>query len=471
MRTRLRGLLAAVALLAGLAAADRADAATLIVDTLLDVEVLDGHCSLREALIAAGNDAPWRDCPAGSGIDTIKIDVSGTIELGGDLPPLVGDGVLLDGQGLLDTVIDGDGQHRMFVVEAGEVNFVFGLRALTLRNGRATENGGCVAFGEAGSDSLFVALRVRFEGCRTDGDGGAIWLGWIRVGEIVESWLVGNQAAGHGGAVRADGSWDLLLRDSTISGNRAGTGQVSGSGGGLLVAFTRLQVERSTFSENLALANGGGLHISSSTATLSRVIDSTIVGNRSGVEGSSGSAGGGIALAAAAELEITNSIVALNFQDALGVPDDLLDGPSAVFSSEGFNWIGVNRNVTDAFPAPPTPGVPNIHGDWVGTSAAPLDPGLEPLANYGGRTPTHRPVPGSPVLDLGSCPSAARDQRGYSDPDTSLRPYDDPKLPDGFDGCDIGSVEFHPADLPGDPMPFLDGFESGDTEAWSLVAP
>ena len=46
-----------------------------------------------------------------------------------------------------------------------------------------------------------------------------------------------------------------------------------------------------------------------------------------------------------------------------------------------------------------------------------------------------------------------------------------PQLPDGFDGCDIGSVEFHPADLPGDPMPFLDGFESGDTEAWSLVAP
>ena len=42
-------------------------------------------------------------------------------------------------------------------------------------------------------------------------------------------------------------------------------------------------------------------------------------------------------------------------------------------------------------------------GDFIGTTLAPLDPGLDPLGNYGGPSPTHRLKAGS--FAIGSEPS------------------------------------------------------------------
>lgn len=72
---------------------------------------------------------------------------------------------------------------------------------------------------------------------------------------------------------------------------------------------------------------------------------------------------------------------------------------------------------------------------------------LSELYSFGGPTPTHLPLPGSPLIGhaLGDCETI--DQRG--------EPRGD---------CDSGSVE----GPPGDPATlFVDGFESGLLVAWS----
>src|SRR5215472_1493947 len=62
----------------------------LLVDTTSDENIPgDGFCSLREAITtsnAAGG--VFNDCGTGSGFDTIKFNVSGTITLGSTLPPI-----------------------------------------------------------------------------------------------------------------------------------------------------------------------------------------------------------------------------------------------------------------------------------------------------------------------------------------------------------------------------------------------
>jgi hypothetical protein len=66
--------------------------------------------------------------------------------------------------------------------------------------------------------------------------------------------------------------------------------------------------------------------------------------------------------------------------------------------------------------------------DLVGTVAFRIDPMLEPLGDYGGPTPTMRPLPGSPVINTGDNADA---------PDTDQRGF--PRIVLGF--IDIGAVE------------------------------
>ena len=91
------------------------------------------------------------------------------------------------------------------------------------------------------------------------------------------------------------------------------------------------------------------------------------------------------------------------------------------FSSLGYNLIGIagaNVDFTQEFTAT---------GDMTGNT----DPVLAPLADYGGPTLTHLPMPGSLAIDAGNCSSGPlTDQRGIARPQN--------------DNCDIGSVESNP---------------------------
>src|SRR5262249_60331773 len=90
--------------------------------------------------------------------------------------------------------------------------------------------------------------------------------------------------------------------------------------------------------------------------------------------------GGGI-LRLSGTVTTRNTIVAGNISS--DAPD-----VSGSLTSEGHNLIGNG-----------TGGSGFADSDMVGTSADPIDPQLEPLGDYGGPTPTMRPLPTSPRVE------------------------------------------------------------------------
>jgi hypothetical protein len=175
---------------------------------------------------------------------------------------------------------------------------------------------------------------------------------------------------GYGGGISNAGT--LTIFNSTINGNKTGSGALAskgGDGGGISNDGT-LSIVNSTISDNFT-GNGGGY-------------DPSGCGGR-GCAGSAG-AGGGI-IKTSGSVSIKNCIIALNRSNG-GGPD--LYGQ---FTSQGHNLIGKpyeNTGFTNG-----------VSGDIVGTSAAPIDPLLAPLGNYGGPTQTMALLPGSRAIDAG----------------------------------------------------------------------
>lgn len=431
------------------------DGATIPVTTLLDVDAADGLCSLREAIAAANLDAPGADCPAGAGADEIEIALPGTILLVVDLPGL-GEGLTLRGLGVEWTTIDGAGLYSLFDFPgpADGAGDLLRLEALTLLGGVAT-NGGAVFVGSGRSLEI---VDCRLAGHTAGTRGGAIRGQGSAVVEIRRSELTGNAAAVSGGAVSVFSGASLRIIDSTVAANYV----AQGTGGGVEsynVGETR--IVRSTLSGNQSASHGGALSIVLGGGT--RIEHSTVHANSADVDQDDVGWGGGLDAAGVTTVTLLNSIVAGNhdLSAADGLCPDLNTRLGAALTTEGFNLIGDNGCEETLFPA----GTPNANGDLVGTTALPLDPGLEPLADYHGPTRTHRPHTTSVAIDQGACPGETVDQRGISDPQTGLRPVDEPLAPDAMDGCDVGAVERHHE------LPFLDDFETGDTLCWSASVP
>jgi hypothetical protein len=168
----------------------------------------------------------------------------------------------------------------------------------------------------------------------------------------------------------------------------------------------------STISGNRSVTSGGGvLNVASASTTL---INTTITANKANTSGAGG-VGGGVANDSGA-LTIQNSIVAAN---ELGF----------VFDDCAGNVVAVGRNL-----------VRTVDGGACAIVGAPplvsLSPGLGPLQDNGGVTPTHAPLPGSPAIDAGD-PSGCRDGLG------GALTVDQRLAPRGANGdpCDLGAVE------------------------------
>lgn len=228
---------------------------------------------------------------------------------------------------------------------------------------------------------------------------------------------------GRGGAVANFGI--MILKNSTLSGNSTGTagtsgGDSGGTGGGLFnVASAKvINTTISGNSTNGFNAPGGGIYQIGSSLT---VINSTITGNASVSQ-----VGNGIyqSTVASGVSILQNTIVAQN----IGGPDTF-----GTFNSFGHNLIG-NADDSTGFTIE----------DLKGTTAAPLNAMLGPLANNGGPTQTHALLAGSPALDAGDNVRAidadnnalTTDQRGTG------------RIADSADAgttatVDIGAYEFH----------------------------
>jgi CSLREA domain-containing protein len=343
MRT-IRLLTTAAVITGVLALAPAAHAAIITVNTTADELNSDGDCSLREALASANDDGGLDNdaCTDGSGPDTISLPAGTYMKTTFD-PLNVTSPITIDPTGVV--VIDGAGTSLLFIVDTtGTLN----MTDLTVRRG--TNMGG----------------------------GGVLNLGTT----VLERVLLEANTAGEGGGVVNFGTF--TARNVTFSGNQA-----SSDGGGLLNEGTAT-LNNVTFTDNVADSNGdgsgdgGGIAISSGTATVS------------------------------------NTIVGGNRDQSTGA-NPKHDDCSGTLTSAGYNLI---QNVDGCTIGGVTTG--NITGK---------NPQLFALADNGGPTRTHALRKGSDAVDAGnpaapgSNPTACEttDQRGTTRPQGPR--------------CDIGAFE------------------------------
>ncbi len=315
--------------------------------------------------------------------DTIVFDstVTGTITLtNGDL--ILRRTTFIDGPGPNVLTLSGFGTNGVLQI----VNFGdYRISGLTLANGRSWggNGGGIYNFG-----TLTISNCV------------------VRDNRPAEGPCPG--CVSRGGGIYNDGT--LTVINSTVSSNQATLG------GGILnnLATAKLTIINSTIVGNIA-SSGGGILASGSLA----MTNCTIVGNQANAPAPSG---GGVSVSnLSPPAKVRNTIIAGNVA-ANSAPDVI-----GAFSSQGYNFIG-STNWGTGFGAT---------GDRFGNNTARLNPGLTPLQDNGGSTPTVAPLPGSPVIDRGHSSGLDTDQRGKP------RPSDLASYPNaaGGDGADIGAVE------------------------------
>jgi CSLREA domain-containing protein len=355
-----------------------APASALVFDVTKTADTFDGacdsDCSLREAVAAANASAGEDLILLGPGVYTLTR--AGAFEnsgVTGDLD-VSGDLVIL-GSRSGRTVLDGGGLDRVLQGHAGTT---LEIHDLTIRYGWAqsrtsptpvTGTGG----GIAGSTVVLVDTLVTSNRAE---DGGGVWaLQLTARGTTISN----NVAYENGGGVA--GAPELELRNVTVSGNTA-----NGSGGGLYLLPGDQVLDQVTITANTAYLAGGmmiePLACPGSCPTF--------------------------------KLLLTNSVIAGN--RAASLPDCNLP------ASEGGHNVFADGHGCSPGPT-----------DRSGTDGAPLEVNFSLLGDHGGPTPTHLPLPGSPVLDFGSGCSAT-DQRGAPRP---------------ADPCDAGAVELSAVCLPG----------------------
>jgi CSLREA domain-containing protein len=230
--------------------------------------------------------------------------------------------------------------------------------------------------------------------------------------------------------VNAPGGAAVTLSGLLIEGGSSPSGT---DGGGILNSAGVFSLSDSTVTANLSLRHGGGVETTSTGIT--NVVDSTISANSSNVDGGGVDNSGGTTTlinvtvtANTADADsngfgqaggignfgrttnLRSTIVAGNIDKGGQVPD-CINVAGSTLASQGQTLIGNPTGCPYSAAA----------GDIAGVDAK-----LGPLADNGGRTPTHALLPGSPALDKGGgC--AKTDQRGI------------PRSAGG--ACDIGAYE------------------------------
>jgi hypothetical protein len=293
---------------------------------------------------------------------------------------------------------------------------------LSISGSNFTGNSATGANAEGGAVSSFTGFALTIASSVITGnsaasDGGGVYAAFGGTTTITNTTVSNNTANsdnntnGNGGGLhfRADAG-TATISASTINGNRAlGNATSAGNGGGIDVSSV-MNLTNSTVSGNTAGRNGGGIHASGVSTAIVTIVSSTIVNNTAAVDG-----GGVVRAGTSNPVNFRNTIVARNSDD--GTAPDIF----GTVVSQGYNLI---ENTSGAI----------ITGDASGNIIG-IDPNIGPLQNNGGLTFTHALLDGSPAIDKGSSSNLMTDQRG------AARPYDNPSIPNAFDGADIGAFE------------------------------
>lgn len=334
-----------------------------------------GSGSLRQAIADSFLNGP--------AIDTITFDSSltGTITLTSAALEITRS-MVIQGTGASKITISGNNAFRVFTISDNDTSVIeVTISGVTIANGSSAVDGGGIFL----SNEKLTLESVNITNNTTDFDGGGIAVGAGGILTVRSSTISGNTALaanGYGGGIYFTNGGDLDLENSTVTGNRAG------AGGGIYVfgqavdgTFT---IRNSTISGNSSNLNGGGVLALGLTGQL-LIQNSTIVNNTTGV----GFGGGVNQFSGTGSIVLQSSIVANN------VNANAPDVAGRVVAN--FSLIS---NTTLA----------TITG---GSNRLNVDPLLQPLANNGGATATHRPAAGSPVINFGyNAGGQVNDQRG-----------------------------------------------------------
>ncbi|MBD8524825.1 choice-of-anchor Q domain-containing protein [Pseudomarimonas arenosa] len=334
---------------------------------------------------------------------------------------------------------------------ASQINLQDSQFYANLMNGSGQKSGaGLAIFASEGSSVSLSGLLISENTAGGTGQGygrgGGLWIDLEEGASLTlrDSTIDSNLAARDGGSFGVGGGLgieahqgNVQILSSTISGNRA-----DDLGGGLFVDVqgdATVTLADSTVSGNHADDGGGALTTSSGSLEQVSVLRSTVVDN------TAGNIGGGLRhIGLLGTLSLQGNALANN-QSLGGVPHpdlSLVGNPLLQISD---NLIGDYRGSgLDEAPIGSPDGSNNLVGSPDGAGV--IDPRLEPLADNGGDTLTHRLIADSPLIDRhGNC-SGLTDQLGRD------RGIDGNLVAD--DDCDVGAVEFYPTI-------HRDGFEDG----------
>ena len=329
---------------------------------------------------------------------------------------------------------------RIFTINSGQTVTISGL---TISNGNAVGGPGANSGGGILNSGTLTLIDSVVSGNNASAAGGGISnAGTVTVNNTTVSGNTAPSGAGIRSGITLSGTVNLTLNNSIVSGNNGnglGAGIFNGSGSGSSAAnltinnstiagninagssgggiynaaifgnaVSTLIINNSTISGNSADSGGGIYHISSGVGStaIATITNTTIAANNSG---SASDSGGGIFasfLSSTTTLTLGNTLVASNLRSSGTIASDV---SGAVEPASLNNLIGDGTGMT---------GISHgVNGNQVGTSVAPINPRLGPLANNGGPTQTHALLAGSPALDAGDDTSATNaglttDQRG-----------------------------------------------------------
>ena len=353
-------------------------AATLLVYNHND----NGAGSLRQVI---------HDASAGDAI-TFSNTVTGSITLlSGEL--LVNKSLTIAGPGAGALTVSGNNSNRVFDIATTTGSQIVALSGLTIANGRIDTNFG-TGISLGGGGGIFESLPA----------------GTLTVSQCILS--NNNAAYDAGGILNANGT--LFVDNCALVSNTC-FDALTGTVGGAIDNVATTVVRNCTCVGNSA-AYGGG--IANEVGGNLALTNCTVANNSARIQG-----GGVFQNGSTITYWLRNTLVAGNTAPV---------GPDVHgnFTSGGYNLIGDGTG-SSGFVAV---------GDQVGSTANPIIPGLGPLQDNGGPTPTMSPLLGSLAIDQGGSGGGATDQRGQ------LRLYDQPGVPNaiGGDGSDIGAVEVGP---------------------------
>jgi hypothetical protein len=347
-----------------------AGAATTFNPTRFDDPPPDGcrptDCSLREAVSDAG-------LPATSRPVTINLK-PGRYEFAVQIPLSLPSGSVttINGAGARLTTIDGNNLTRVLSANEGS---------------NVTVNDLTITAGNAGA------------GQQPANDGGGIWVDVAATLALNRSVVAGNQVFFNGAGIWNNG--DVVISDSTISGNLSTGARTPGQGGGIFTDFGGdTQLRNVTVSGNTAQAGttpslGGGIYNGGALSAMNVTIASNFASGGSGLE---------LASQSTAPVTLWNTIVSADSGPACGGNVALITGDH-----------NLDDDASCAFGAA---------GDKSGVS-----PLLGSLADNGGPTKTRALSAASPAINGGSAPQCrATDQRGVARPQGGA--------------CDIGAYEY-----------------------------